>query len=50
MSKAVKGGGYLFLALDVYNASNTIANAKPEEKIERQWLKRLRLLRLRSRN
>ena len=32
MSKAVKGGGYLFLALDVYNASNTIANAKPEEK------------------
>ncbi|MBJ8426804.1 MULTISPECIES: hypothetical protein [Acinetobacter] len=32
MSKAAKGGGYLFLALDVYNASNTIANAKPEEK------------------
>ncbi|MFT0693485.1 hypothetical protein ACDX34_05055 [Acinetobacter bereziniae] len=32
MSKVVKGGGHLFLALDVYNASNTIANAKPEEK------------------
>ncbi|MFW1800780.1 hypothetical protein ACG9YX_12200 [Acinetobacter nematophilus] len=32
MSKVVKGGGHLFLALDVYNASNAIANAKPEEK------------------
>ncbi len=32
MSKVVKGGGHSFLALDVYNASNAIANTKPEEK------------------
>ncbi|CAP02941.1 hypothetical protein ABSDF_p10006 (plasmid) [Acinetobacter baumannii SDF] len=32
MSKVIKGGGYLFLALDIYNASDAIANAKPEEK------------------
>lgn len=32
MSKSIKGGGYLFLALDIYNAGDAIANAKPEEK------------------
>lgn len=32
MSKVIKGGGYLFLALDIYNAGDAIANAKPEEK------------------
>jgi len=32
MSKTIKGGGYLFLALDIYNAGDAIANAKPEEK------------------
>ncbi|WP_343580469.1 hypothetical protein [Acinetobacter sp.] len=32
MSKVIKGGGYLFLAIDVYNAGDAIANAKPEEK------------------
>nr|WP_174505656.1 hypothetical protein [Acinetobacter sp. Marseille-Q1620] len=32
MSKVVKGGGYLFLALDIYNAGDAIANAKPGEK------------------
>lgn len=32
MSKVIKGGGYLFLALDIYNAGDAIASAKPEEK------------------
>ena len=32
MSKYLKGGGYLFLAIDVYNAGDEIANAKPEER------------------
>ena len=32
MSKSIKGGGYLFLALDIYNAGDAISNAKPEEK------------------
>ena len=32
MSKSIKGGGYLFLALDIYNAGDAIVNAKPEEK------------------
>lgn len=32
VSKSIKGGGYLFLALDIYNAGDAIANAKPEEK------------------
>ncbi|WP_445116133.1 hypothetical protein [Acinetobacter sp. WZC-1] len=32
MSKVVKGGGYLFLALDIYNAGDAIAHAKPGEK------------------
>lgn len=30
--KSIKGGGYLFLALDIYNAGDAIANAKPQEK------------------
>ena len=33
MSKSIKGGGYLFLALDIYNAGDAIANAKSEEKV-----------------
>lgn len=33
MSKSIKGGGYLFLALDVYNAGDAIANAKSGEKM-----------------
>ncbi|WP_151980173.1 hypothetical protein [Acinetobacter guerrae] len=32
MSKYIKGGGYLFLALDVYNARDAIVHAKNEEK------------------
>lgn len=32
MSKSIKGGGYLFLALDIYNAGDAIVNAKSEEK------------------
>lgn len=36
MSKSIKGGGYLFLALDIYNAGDAISNAKPEEKQEQQ--------------
>ena len=32
MSKTVKGGGYLFLALDVYNAYDAVENAAPTEK------------------
>ncbi|MBJ9984866.1 hypothetical protein IAE19_05340 [Acinetobacter sp. S40] len=32
MGKHIKGGGYLFLALDVYNAEEAIAHAKKEEK------------------
>lgn len=33
MSKSIKGGGYLFLALDIYNAGDAIADAKPEKKV-----------------
>ena len=33
MSKSIKGGGYLFLALDIYNAGDAIVNAKSEEKV-----------------
>lgn len=43
VSKSIKGGGYLFLALDIYNAGDAIANAKPEEKREQQLLKVLKL-------
>ncbi|MNS86808.1 hypothetical protein D3C71_1282960 [compost metagenome] len=32
VGKAVQGGGYLFLALDIYSAGDAIVNAKPEEK------------------
>lgn len=32
ISKYVKGGGLLFIGLDIYNAGNAIAEAKPEEK------------------
>ncbi|USA54115.1 hypothetical protein NDN13_02645 [Acinetobacter sp. C32I] len=32
ISKYVKGGGLLFIGLDIYNAGNAIADAKPEEK------------------
>ena len=33
MSKSIKGGGYLFLALDIYNAGDAIVNTKSEEKV-----------------
>lgn len=32
MSTTIKGGGYLFLALDIYKADEAIAKAKPGEK------------------
>ena len=33
MSKSIKGGGYLFLALDIYNGGDAIVNTKSEEKV-----------------
>ena len=33
MSKSIKGGGYLFLALDIFNAGDAIVNTKSEEKV-----------------
>ncbi|TSH68872.1 hypothetical protein E2K73_13590 [Acinetobacter sp. RF15A] len=35
VSKTIKGGGYLFLALDVYNAIEAVNEAKSEEKVKK---------------